>query len=551
MATGPVTRAVRAGVDPAVVRHAARLLPGTAVEIARALLANARQAGASRVVVTREGGRTTVSDDGRGMTGEEGEAILTFGASSASDAVAMDDEPTGVGLFNLAGREALVRSRDWSLRCPRGAFLGLAEAELTTGLPVVGGTSVAFEDDGDVASEAARVAVGMPYATVVEGRPVGRRAASDVLALVAEPGVSRRTLRGTGFEGIVARLEVGDAGGFVASVDDRGDVVDGVAARRLLSLGFEGAPEGPFLRQDGGAWRGAGARYVASIEVRRPGTSPRAIGRAVLEAMGHLCAEAPRQGATEAFRRAAGDAGVSVPPRQATGRALGEGRGVVAVDDARSGWRATGWETVPQVPGATGALCALLDAASPPLAAMASDGVLRGNEVATLVTVVADDEVVARHDGRGWWCDEAGGGRRLVVADRRLSVVLEGPTARLVASLRHAVVGDGPDDVVVHVTPGVDAGAVLALAAAGSGVGRGRGGRRGRAEAPPARGPRRGPAGARGGRGAVAREGPRRRAARHRRARGADLRGRRPRGRHHGRRDRGELRPRRGHRGGG
>lgn len=111
---------IRAVVDPQAITRVTRLFNGTLADAVHELLQNARRAGAARVEVEtiRDGASATlvVRDDGCGI--EDRAALLALGRSGWNADIAASEDPAGMGVFSLAGREVEVRSR------PRGMPAG-------------------------------------------------------------------------------------------------------------------------------------------------------------------------------------------------------------------------------------------------------------------------------------------------------------------------------------------------------------------------------------------------------------------------------------------
>ena len=107
-------RRIRPTVSPKAVEVVSRFFNATLTDILLELFQNSRRAGATRVdVETREGSRpdriiVIVADDGSGI--EEPETVLTFGESHWSAQILQNDDPAGMGLYALAGREFTIQT---------------------------------------------------------------------------------------------------------------------------------------------------------------------------------------------------------------------------------------------------------------------------------------------------------------------------------------------------------------------------------------------------------------------------------------------------------
>ena len=107
-------RRIRPTVSPKAVEVVSRFFNATLTDILLELFQNSRRAGATRVdVETREGSRpdrilVIVADDGSGI--EEPKTVLTFGESHWSAQILQNDDPAGMGLYALAGREFTIQT---------------------------------------------------------------------------------------------------------------------------------------------------------------------------------------------------------------------------------------------------------------------------------------------------------------------------------------------------------------------------------------------------------------------------------------------------------
>ena len=108
----PLPTAIRSQVDPAAITKVTRLFNNTLGDILTELVQNARRAGASIVdldVAEAEDARwLVIRDDGAGI--EDPAVILALGRSGWDDEVARREDPAGMGVFSLAGRQVEIRS---------------------------------------------------------------------------------------------------------------------------------------------------------------------------------------------------------------------------------------------------------------------------------------------------------------------------------------------------------------------------------------------------------------------------------------------------------
>lgn len=147
--------AVRSQVDPAAVTKVTRLFNNTIGDVLAELFQNARRAGATTVSLQTSGSKDapwlSVADDGAGIT--DPSVVLALGRSGWDGEVARREDPAGMGVFSLAGRRVIIRSRPntatagWSIDIPPEAW------EDGTPIPVAAfdgpiGTEIAFALDG-------------------------------------------------------------------------------------------------------------------------------------------------------------------------------------------------------------------------------------------------------------------------------------------------------------------------------------------------------------------------------------------------------------------
>ena len=100
---------IQATVNPRLLTKAARFftgsVPGRIIEV----LQNARRGGATHVEITNHDGVVTVRDNGRGI-GDFAQ-LLDMGGSGWDDDTEAAEDPASVGLFCLAPRKVMIRSR--------------------------------------------------------------------------------------------------------------------------------------------------------------------------------------------------------------------------------------------------------------------------------------------------------------------------------------------------------------------------------------------------------------------------------------------------------
>ncbi|MDI1296149.1 MAG: ATP-binding protein, partial [bacterium] len=114
-------------VGASLITRVTRLFNGTIQDVLNELLQNSRRAGATGVTLELQGSDgapiLVVTDDGSGI--DDPAALLTLGYSGWDDAVAHREDPAGMGMFSLAGRQVEIRS--WSRRAGRGWMVQIPE----------------------------------------------------------------------------------------------------------------------------------------------------------------------------------------------------------------------------------------------------------------------------------------------------------------------------------------------------------------------------------------------------------------------------------------
>lgn len=119
---------VSTSVAPAAITKVTRLFNGTLYDVLNELFQNARRAGATSITLSTErqgtAVRLSVIDDGIGI--DEPAALVTLGHSGWDAEIVRREDPAGMGIFSLAGRQVEIRS--WSPRHAAGWKL-LIEAE--------------------------------------------------------------------------------------------------------------------------------------------------------------------------------------------------------------------------------------------------------------------------------------------------------------------------------------------------------------------------------------------------------------------------------------
>ncbi|WP_337847806.1 ATP-binding protein [Sphingomonas sp.] len=124
----PVT--IQSQVDPAAVTKVTRLFNNTLGDVLSELVQNARRAGASAVDLDVSEAESmaylSISDDGAGI--EDPSVIVALGRSGWDDETRRREDPAGMGVFSLAGRDVEIRScsrasgQGWRIEIARDAW---------------------------------------------------------------------------------------------------------------------------------------------------------------------------------------------------------------------------------------------------------------------------------------------------------------------------------------------------------------------------------------------------------------------------------------------
>jgi len=135
---------IKARVNTRLLAKADRLFTGTVEGRVIEILQNARRASATKVEITNEAGVVTARDNGRGI--EDFGKLLDLGGSGWDEAFEQSEDPAGVGLFCLGGREVTIRSRGRKVSIGKDGWLGKPVAVLDDE-EAVEGTVVRFRDE--------------------------------------------------------------------------------------------------------------------------------------------------------------------------------------------------------------------------------------------------------------------------------------------------------------------------------------------------------------------------------------------------------------------
>ena len=171
---------IATSVAPETISKVGRLFNGSATDVLNELLQNARRAGASRVRLTTSGTPgdrlLTITDDGDGIA--DPAAIVTLGRSGWAAETNRREDPAGMGVFSLAGRDVIVRSwsrpahRGWMAHIPAGAWHDSRSIAIEAD-PIARGTTITLrmpdEWAAQLRSDAERVARFYPLPVEFDG----------------------------------------------------------------------------------------------------------------------------------------------------------------------------------------------------------------------------------------------------------------------------------------------------------------------------------------------------------------------------------------------
>ena len=121
---------IATAVAPETIAKVTRLFNNTAFDVICELLQNARRAGATGVALALNGAGAEhflhITDDGHGIA--DPVSIVTLGRSGWSDETRRAEDPAGMGVFSLAGRDVIIRSfskpdrQGWMAHIPASAW---------------------------------------------------------------------------------------------------------------------------------------------------------------------------------------------------------------------------------------------------------------------------------------------------------------------------------------------------------------------------------------------------------------------------------------------
>lgn len=163
-----------------------RLFNNSLGDVLSALLQNARRAGAKIVDLELQVDGAdmwlSVTDDGAGIA--DPSVLLALGRSGWGDSVARGEDPAGMGLFSLAGRDVAIRSscretgEAWEVDITSQAWEAGTPATVTAA-PLACGTQLRFRLDerwrDDIDQAAHYAALYSPLSVRLNGAPLPRR----------------------------------------------------------------------------------------------------------------------------------------------------------------------------------------------------------------------------------------------------------------------------------------------------------------------------------------------------------------------------------------
>ena len=171
---------IATAVAPETISKVTRLFNNTAFDVINELFQNARRAGAQCVSVSiQTSGADTflhVVDDGHGIA--DPASIVTLGRSGWSDEPRRAEDPAGMGVFSLAGRNVIIRSysrpdrQGWMAHIPATAWETSRPIAITSD-PIACGTAITVCVPGEwvrtLRDDITRAAKHYPVAVLLDG----------------------------------------------------------------------------------------------------------------------------------------------------------------------------------------------------------------------------------------------------------------------------------------------------------------------------------------------------------------------------------------------
>jgi len=178
---------IATSVAPETISKVGRLFNGSATDVLNELLQNARRAGASHIVVSTSGNPGDrllhIVDDGHGIA--DPASIVTLGRSGWSDETRRREDPAGMGVFSLAGRDVIIRSfsrpelQGWMAHIPASAWESSRPIAISPD-PITRGTAITVRMPDAWAQtldqDLAKVAKHYPLPVTLDGAELPRQA---------------------------------------------------------------------------------------------------------------------------------------------------------------------------------------------------------------------------------------------------------------------------------------------------------------------------------------------------------------------------------------
>ncbi len=136
---------IQACVNQRLLGKADRLFTGTLRGRIIELLQNARRAGATKVSIGNKDGWVTIKDNGHGIGNFA--KLLDLGGSDWNDACEASEDPAGVGIFCLAPREVIIRSKGKMATITKDGWTSAPIEVLDDPTPVRKGAILRFQDE--------------------------------------------------------------------------------------------------------------------------------------------------------------------------------------------------------------------------------------------------------------------------------------------------------------------------------------------------------------------------------------------------------------------
>ena len=140
---------IATSVAPETISKVTRLFNGSATDVVNELLQNARRAGAASITISTTGTPGSrllhIADDGSGI--DDPATVVTLGRSGWSDETRAREDPAGMGVFSLAGRDVMIRSwskaecQGWCAHIPASAWESCRPIAITND-PIQRGTTI-------------------------------------------------------------------------------------------------------------------------------------------------------------------------------------------------------------------------------------------------------------------------------------------------------------------------------------------------------------------------------------------------------------------------